>query len=346
MKLIKEMANIPVKISEHHGINNSEGIIYVYGYDMSDTEGFKTGMKNDLDISDVEPATWIKSRNKLATALKVTFNKAIPPEYIEISGEQTHCKVYEIQPKPMRCVKCQDYGHTKKRCKKEKHICGKCNIEGHETNSCHSMVKPICQHCGDEHYTGNRSCSLYKYELEILMIQKNEQVGRAQAMILAQQRNISRTVNYARAARNERTTENKNPNAEKQTVNKTQENPQNTEIQADVELMDTISQNNRRRRSSTSDEEANILKNIKGTKDKSKIKKQKAVDASLGGHGSGAAVAQDDDTMHEDELTSQNNPDRRNEALKIFNEYPKAHVSTKKLQEILQTAKQIKENST
>ncbi|KAJ8869299.1 hypothetical protein PR048_030873, partial [Dryococelus australis] len=37
---------------------------------------------------------------------------------------------------PMRCRKCNSYGHTEKRCRQKEEICGKCGEEGHATRTC------------------------------------------------------------------------------------------------------------------------------------------------------------------------------------------------------------------
>lgn len=63
---------------------------------------------------------------------------------------------------PVQCKRCQDYGHTKTYCNKER-VCVKCG-ENHDHTTCtkSSDVPACCGLCGGEHTANYRGCVVYK----------------------------------------------------------------------------------------------------------------------------------------------------------------------------------------
>lgn len=54
-----------------------------------------------------------------------------------------------------RCMKCQDYGHIAKHCRKENKVCAHCSIENHDKKDCPNKDKPQkCIPCGSR----NKKC--------------------------------------------------------------------------------------------------------------------------------------------------------------------------------------------
>lgn len=51
-------------------------------------------------------------------------------------------------PSPMKCKSCFQYGHSKKRCEKDR-LCLLCSLPYHEPHPCTSKLK--CVNCTDEH---------------------------------------------------------------------------------------------------------------------------------------------------------------------------------------------------
>ena len=67
----------------------------------------------------------------------------------------------------MMCSNCLEYGHTKRRCKKETPRCQKCATEGHQQADCPSpSVK--CFHCSEKHRAGDKTCPSQVKEQQIL----------------------------------------------------------------------------------------------------------------------------------------------------------------------------------
>jgi len=180
---ITKIGNINCKITKHPRLNSCRGIVYIYNYDMSDFESFELGLKEDYpNIEKVEKAEFLGSRNSTSVPLIVEFNEFHLPSHIQVPGESALTKVIPFKPRPMRCKKCQKYGHTQKRCNHTNTVCGRCAKEGHEQKNCTSEAE-CCAHCTNnkEHKTGDKACPAERKEREIIEIMESRKIGRSAA---------------------------------------------------------------------------------------------------------------------------------------------------------------------
>ena len=67
-------------------------------------------------------------------------------------------------PEPVRCYRCQAFGHRQRQCQRPEEICAVCSGD-HETRGCVRQLKsgsarpaPRCPNCGAGHYAWNRRC--------------------------------------------------------------------------------------------------------------------------------------------------------------------------------------------
>ena len=89
---------------------------------------------------------------KLNTYL-LTFNSTTPPETIYVGPYRQKVSLYV--PNPLRCYKCQKFGHGEKQCRGKK-ICPNCSEEGHAVGECHGTV--ICANCKCPHMSSSKDC--------------------------------------------------------------------------------------------------------------------------------------------------------------------------------------------
>lgn len=73
--------------------------------------------------------------------------------------------VREYIPGPVRCFKCQRFGHVATRCR-EQCRCARCG-GNHEYGKCEDGVQPKCCNCGGAHSAAFRGCAVQKMEMEI-----------------------------------------------------------------------------------------------------------------------------------------------------------------------------------
>ena len=161
MKTINNINGIKTEIKVNKTYNTIKGLIYVYGYNMSNFEAYKRGMMEKYGLQDVVEATWIRPRgNNKAKPLLLSFPNELP-HYMEVPGEMMKTSVYEYKQRPMLCRKCLDYGHGVKYSEKQQR-CAKCGEEQHDRNNCNSDVAH-CYHCKLNHEAEHNSCIEHKY---------------------------------------------------------------------------------------------------------------------------------------------------------------------------------------
>ena len=197
---LKDLKGHDCEIVECKCFNETKVVFYTYQHEFTNTEKFKEGLQEDYQITELVPAHWIKTKNMKATAFLAIFKGKDNPQYISIPGEQAKTKLYEHIPNPIRCNKCQSYGHAEKYCKAFVPICGKCSTPGHRVETCNNAsIK--CHHCSEPHYAGHRTCQKQKEGKAIMTLQVKERLTRREAIQRLDQINPDRHRNYAKVAK-------------------------------------------------------------------------------------------------------------------------------------------------
>ncbi|GBN08025.1 hypothetical protein AVEN_8242-1 [Araneus ventricosus] len=76
-------------------------------------------------------------------------------------------------PNPLRCFKCQGFGHSKTSCRGTL-TCARCAEVGHESTDCTRTEK--CVNCKGEHTSFSRNCFAWKQEKEIITTKIKKQI--------------------------------------------------------------------------------------------------------------------------------------------------------------------------
>ena len=160
-------------VNKYDRFNHKKGLIYVSEFDIENVEDFKQGLQENYSVIDVEKATFIKAREG-TTAFILTFNLEHVPHSIYIPGERQDTRVQSYISRPMMCIKCQEYGHTVKRCTGAK-VCRRCAEVGHGREECQKQELK-CYHCKGDHAAGSKECQRQQKETELVTIQEREKV--------------------------------------------------------------------------------------------------------------------------------------------------------------------------
>ena len=170
---VKHIAGIPVKVSPHRTLNTSKGVIRTQEIKNTTNEELKTQLKRQ-GVSDAKIITIRKNGDiiKLNTAV-LTFNFPKPPADIKVGFEL--CPVQLYIPHPLRCFKCQQFGHHQEGCKRER-VCGRCGqTTDHPDSSCTYPIK--CANCGGNHTAYSRDCPRWKTEKEIQRVRTERKIS-------------------------------------------------------------------------------------------------------------------------------------------------------------------------
>ena len=172
-----------MKVSIHPTLNSSRGVIRCREL---------AGM-SETDIRDEQGVILVKrirrkedGQDKDTNTLFLTFCNANLPKDIRI--RYLRAKVDPFVPNPLRCFKCQKYGHGAQRCSSAA-VCPKCALE-HEgpcTNSPPPPPPPQCVNCEGAHPSSSKDCDVWKKEKQIQKVKTERKISYPDARKIVQE---------------------------------------------------------------------------------------------------------------------------------------------------------------
>ena len=194
--------NIDVRATPHRSLNSSKGVIRDHGRDLYDMSEADIVMElREQGVEEVSRFILKKDGKEIKTnTLFVTFRTPTPPEKIKIGYYNVTVNLYI--PNPLRCFGCQEFGHSRKFCKKAPK-CWKCGREGHEGGECTSDSL-CCVNCKGDHYSSSKTCPVWILENEIQRVKAEKKLTYGEARRLVKESSPSPTPapsSYANAVR-------------------------------------------------------------------------------------------------------------------------------------------------
>ena len=164
------LANVPIKVTPHRTLNSCKGVIRCS--DLSnDAEDFILSNLSKQNVSHVR-RIFVNRGQKPTDRYILTFNRPELPAKIKIGYFSVNVELY--LPNPLRCYKCQAYGHGSSRCTRNER-CSKCG-ENHSNSVC-TETEPKCLHCNGKHETSDRKCPTFLLEKEIVKLKYTENIS-------------------------------------------------------------------------------------------------------------------------------------------------------------------------
>ena len=162
----KRDVSVPMVVAPHRTKNSCRGVINSFDLrGVSDDE-----ITEDLSTYGVTHSRRITSRRGGETvptdSIVLTFSGNDLPAAVVVGYVRVGVRTYI--PNPMRCFRCQRFGHTQTHCK-GRPTCSKCASTDHSDQSCDSDVLR-CVNCGEDqnpHTAYDRACPRYADEKEI-----------------------------------------------------------------------------------------------------------------------------------------------------------------------------------
>ncbi|GFW90024.1 putative RNA-directed DNA polymerase from transposon BS [Trichonephila clavipes] len=168
--LAKSFLDSPVNISPHKSLNTSRGVIsepdLLTTTEAEILEGF-----SDQDVIQVRRITIKKDNSVIPTKhLILTFNSPTQPKIIKAG--YLNCKIRPYILNPLRCFKCQRFGHSQTSCRGQL-TCSRCASAGHSSMYCTLELK--CINCLQSHASDSKLCPKWKLEkqIKIFLTQKH-----------------------------------------------------------------------------------------------------------------------------------------------------------------------------
>ncbi|XP_023239425.1 uncharacterized protein LOC111638033 [Centruroides sculpturatus] len=155
---MKSLGEIMVTITPHTNLNSSRGVISETDLMSEDESDIQIGL-SDQGVTAVLRIS-IRCDGKLIPTrhLILTFNKPTLPS--TVAAGYLCCHVRPYIPNPLRCFKCQRFGHSQTSCH-GKSACAQCEKD-HESTEC--TTTPCCVNCKEAHPAYSRKCPTWQRE--------------------------------------------------------------------------------------------------------------------------------------------------------------------------------------
>jgi len=159
---LNNLAGCPVTASPHRTLNTCKGIIRCRPLVDCQKEEVFAEMKSQgvVNIENISVKDSIGGRRSTNTFV-VTFRLPTLPKHVIVGYMRVPVDLYI--PNPLRCFKCQKFGHGSKACKGTE-TCASCGQTGHN-GDCSNEVK--CPNCSGGHTAFSKECPKWILERKI-----------------------------------------------------------------------------------------------------------------------------------------------------------------------------------
>ena len=171
----KKFHEFDITVTPHNSLNYTKGVITCRDLLNCSMVEISENLA-EQGVIEVKRITIMREGKRMESAsLILTFNRDTLPKKVKAGFHSITVRPYI--PAPLRCYKCQKFGHTSIRCsEKEMCICGK---EPHLGSPCAEPLK--CINCQGPHSARSRDCPIFKEEVAIQKIKTIEKISFSEA---------------------------------------------------------------------------------------------------------------------------------------------------------------------
>ena len=157
---------------------SARGIIFGVSSELTEEE-----ICEEVDAASVRRLSkYVSGSRQVTENVVITFKDAALPSHVTL-GCLRH-RVREYVPLPLRCLKCQGFGHHADRCTRGVR-CVRCG-QAHSLDNCPIKDNPeraVCVNCGGHHSAAYRGCSRYQQVSQVLKVATVNKISYRDALI-------------------------------------------------------------------------------------------------------------------------------------------------------------------
>ena len=172
----KREVSLPVSVTAHRTKNFRKGVIFCTELRDTSDEEISEGLSSS-GVTEAKRITVRKGGSTIPTdSIILTFDATELPSTVTVGYTRVRVRTYI--PNPMRCFRCQRFGHTRTNCR-NRPVCAKCSSPDHLDENCDAGTLR-CANCGDSekpHASYDRTCPSFVREREINAIKATRNVS-------------------------------------------------------------------------------------------------------------------------------------------------------------------------
>ena len=163
---MKSFCGLKCTVKPHKSLNTSRGIVRCPALSKQSCEHILEFM-GEQGVTDVRRINVHRDGAlKPTNTFVFTFDSPVLPAIVRIGFIQAKIDVYI--PNPLRCYKCQVFGHHENKCGRQA-ICVNCSMPEHcASGQCQRPAK--CANCSGDHSANSKDCPQWEKERKILKI--------------------------------------------------------------------------------------------------------------------------------------------------------------------------------
>jgi len=154
-----------------------KGIIFGVSTELSESD-----IASETEAQSVRRVTRWLNRDQIKTGSVILTYEGALPDYVSIGFIRYRVKPYV--PQPMRCNRCQRFGHIAANCKRQSR-CVRCG-QSHNLDSCpikDDVTKAVCVNCNGQHSAAFRGCSKYQEVSKVLKVSVAQKLSYRDALV-------------------------------------------------------------------------------------------------------------------------------------------------------------------